>query len=144
MLVMKSMNRVRESRLQALTHPALRWGYAAAWVLLITVLLLQPSGRPVVGPAAPPGPPDLGRELYLTTGHIIGFSVMTALIWWALAATLPSRRALHIAVLLALLLGIMTEWAQTLVVDRTASLFDLSVNIGVTLLTARLIDRLTH
>ncbi|MDX1991928.1 MAG: VanZ family protein [bacterium] len=116
--------------------PAWRWLTAFAWLLLIVVLLLQPSGRPVIGPAAPPGPPDIARELYLTTGHIIGFSVMTLLLWWALVARYPKTQALIAAVAIALSLGGVTELAQTLVIDRSASWFDFLVNSLVTLAVA--------
>ncbi len=99
-------------------------------------MLLQSSSHPYVGPAAPPGPPDPVRELLLTSAHIIGFALLVTLWWKAFA---PSTRALLMAVLVALILGTMTELLQNFVPDRSASLFDLATNIVVTLATAWLI-----
>jgi VanZ family protein len=115
-------------------RPALRWFAALAWTALLLLTLLQSSSQPVIGPPAPPGDPSLERELLLTLGHIIGFAGLT-LVWrWALADVLAPRRALWLAVLIALLLGICTELAQAAVPDRAASGFDLMVN-GLAALT---------
>jgi VanZ family protein len=103
---------------------------ALAYATLLTVMLLQSSSHPYVGPAAPPGAPDPGREVLLTSGHIIGFSLLVLLWWWAL---MPAPRALVAAVLIGLLLGTLTEILQNLVPDRSASLFDLVTNYVVTL-----------
>jgi VanZ family protein len=111
----------------------IRQGIALAYTTLLTVVLLQSSSQPYIGPAAPPGPPDPARELLLTTGHIIGFALLVVLWWWTLA---PSSRALLLAVLIALLLGTLTEVLQNLVPDRSASLFDLATNYVVTLAAA--------
>jgi len=108
--------------------------YALAWTALVTLVLVQSSSQPVVGPAAPPGPPTLEREILLTSGHIVAFSILTFLWWWALL-TISPRPLLH-AILIGLALGIVTEWAQTLVPDRSASLFDMATNIVVIGLTA--------
>lgn len=113
-------------------HPALRLLYALAWTALVTLVLVQSSSQPVVGPAAPPGPPTLEREILLTSGHAVAFSILTFLWWWALYALTP-------AVLISLTVGIATEWAQTLVPDRSASLFDIATNTLVIGLTAWLI-----
>lgn len=115
-------------------QPAHRWVIALAWTALAVVLLVQPSGQPVIGPAAPPGPPSLRRELLLTTGHVVMFATLTVVWWWALRRSV--RWALSGAVLIALALGFATELAQTLVPDRNASLYDLAVNTLVTLATA--------
>ncbi len=116
-----------------------RWMVTIGWIIIMLVLLLQSSGRPMVGPAAPPGSPDLGREVYLTMGHIVGFAMLTLLLSWALAATLPLSRAILIAVVFSLIFGIVTELLQTLVSDRTASWFDLGVNSIVTLIVGYII-----
>ncbi|MBZ0299039.1 MAG: VanZ family protein [Anaerolineae bacterium] len=113
-----------------------RWLLAVGWTALILVLLLQSSSQPVIGPAAPPGQPSLGREMLLTSGHIVGFSILTALWWWALSQNISARAALAAAVVLALLIGTGSEIAQAAVPDRSASWFDLMVNWGVTLATA--------
>jgi VanZ family protein len=120
----------------ALTHPALRWVYALFWTALALVTLLQSSSQPVIGPAAPPGPPPLERELMLAVGHIVAFSILTALWWWALSTTMNPRGALVLAVVIALTIGTVTEIAQASVPDRSASWEDLAVNWLVTLVTA--------
>jgi VanZ family protein len=118
-------------------NPLVRQIVALAYSALLTLVLLQSSSQPYIGPAAPPGPPDPARELLLTIAHIIGFSILVA-VWWK--AFDPSPRALLMAALIALALGIVTELLQNFVPDRSASLFDLATNIVVTLATALLIS----
>ncbi len=110
---------------ELLQQPMLRRVYAVAWVTLVTVTLLQSSGQPVVGPPAPPGPPSPSRELFLTSGHIVAFSVMMLLVWWALR---PAKHALIVTLVTCLTLGAVTELAQRLVPDRSSSVGDLLVN----------------
>jgi VanZ family protein len=124
-------------------RPALRWVYAVGWTALLLVMLLQSSSQPVIGPAAPPGKPTLAREILLTTGHIIGFGVLTALWWWALVMRMPGRIALIAAMIISLTQGIVTEMAQATIPDRAASVFDLAVNGVVTLVTAWVIHRVS-
>lgn len=128
-------------KLEALTHPTLRWIYALGWTALSLVTLLQSSSQPVIGPPAPPGPPPLERELLLILGHIVVFSVMTGLLWWALTTALNSTAALVLAVLIALALGTLTEIGQATMPDRSSSWEDLTVNWLVTFITAWRIHR---
>lgn len=116
-----------------------RWLYALAYTLLVTVLLVQSSSQPIIGPAAPPDPPDLERELMLTLGHVVSFSGLVVLWWWAILALLPPPRALFVSVGFAIVFGLLTEMAQTLVGDRQASLFDLAVNWTSTVFVATVI-----
>lgn len=118
-----------------------RAGLALVYTLLMTVALLQSSSRPLIGPPAPPGPPDLGREILLTSGHIVGFALLTLLWWWALRAWQPVMHALFAAAAFALIFGLITELAQNFVPDRSASTFDLATNWLVTLVTAWAIHR---
>lgn len=127
-------------RLGVLKHPVTRYLLAGGWTLLVTVTLVQSSSQPVVGPPAPPGAPDLEREILLTLGHIVAFSVLTALWWWALIPRRPEPRALFVAVGFALILGFITEIAQTFVADRGASFYDVMVNWTVTIATATAIS----
>lgn len=122
----------------------MRYALALGWTVILLVMLLQSSAQPVVGPAAPPGDPDLRRELVLTAGHLIGFSGLTLLWWWAFRYTLPNRRAVLLTISIALVLGVLTEYLQTAVADRNTSLFDLVVNIGITLLTGYALLRRIH
>jgi VanZ family protein len=124
-----------------LQHPLFRYCYAIFWTGLVTLVLLQSSSQPVVGPAAPPGHPTLEREIFLTTGHIIAFSILSLLWWWAFISRLPMIKSLIFSALIALPLGLVTEILQTLVPDRSASLFDLAVNMIVTLLTLYIIHQ---
>jgi VanZ family protein len=110
-------------------HPLLQQIVALAYTALLTVMLLQSSSHPYVGPPAPPGDPDPVREILLTSGHIVGFTLLV-LVWWA--ALRPSPRALLIAIVIGLTLGTVTELLQSLVPDRSASLFDLVTNYVVT------------
>lgn len=110
------------------TPPTLRYAAAIAFTLITTVALLQSSTKPLIGPAAPEGPPDLTREIFLTIGHITAFGGLVLLWTWALASRLPLARALTLTVTFALVYGLATEIAQSAVPDRNASLYDLIVN----------------
>jgi VanZ family protein len=117
-------------------HVYTRLLLAAGWTLLVTVMLVQSSSQPIVGAPAPPGKPDLWREIELTSGHVVVFALLVLLWWWALSAKLPPPRALFVAVGFALIFGTITELAQTALSDRQASFFDMAVNWTVTIMTA--------
>ena len=104
----------------------LRWLYAILWTLILLVLLLQSSGQPVVGPPAPPGDPSPSRELLFTFGHFLGFTILPFL-WWRVFS-LYSDHAMLYAVGVALIMSFSTEYLQSFVPDRSASIFDLTVN----------------
>ncbi len=119
-----------------LQRPRVRRVYALAYSAFMTLVLVQPSARPVVGPPAPPGPPTLEREILLTTGHIIAFAVLTALWTWTFAPRVPLRRSLLLAVVIGLSLGLVTELVQNAVPGRGASVLDITANSLATLGTA--------
>lgn len=121
------------------THPTTRRLMAVLWTLLVTVMLLQSSGHPVVGPPAPPGPPDFNREIQLTIGHIITFSVLTLLLWWALRPNLSTGRSLFVTLAFTLIYGVITELAQMMVVDREPSFYDMAINASTAILVGVLI-----
>lgn len=123
-------------RLSIIQHPLIRHVIALGWTLFSTVLLVQSSSRPVVGPPAPPGAPDLWREVQLTTGHIVVFSLLVCLWWWAAQSYLPSHRALFVAVVFAAIYGFLTEAAQVFTTTRNPSLYDVVVNWIVIAITA--------
>lgn len=127
---------------ESLQHPALRWFYALSWTALVALLLLQSSSQPVIGPPAPPGEPPLEREILLTIGHVVAFSALVALWWWALLPGQGFVPALIIALLLGLILGTFTELAQAAVPDRSTSWFDLMVNWFTVAITAWRIHRM--
>ena len=106
----------------------LRFGVAAAYTAFITVLILQPSGQPVIGPAAPPGPPSLRRELLLTLGHVAVF-IPLLIVWYAALRTLKSYDdALRTAARFCLLFAVVSEIAQVAAINRSVSFFDAAAN----------------
>jgi VanZ family protein len=109
---------------------------ALGYTALLTLLLVQSSARPLLGPSAPQEF-NLVWEILLTLAHFLGFALLVLFVWGALAAGGAQRWALIAAVLFACTLGLSTELLQSLVPDRSASLFDLAVNWGVSLLVAR-------
>ena len=111
------------------TRAPLRYGAAAAYTLLATILLLQSSTNPLIGPAAPPGPPDLPREILLTLGHLGTFGGLVLVWTWALTAHVPVHRALWLIAPAAILYGGVTELIQGSVPDRTASIIDFAANV---------------
>lgn len=108
----------------------LRSGVAVAYTALMSILLLQSSANPVVGPVAP-REFNLVWEILLTLGHLIGFGILTSLCAWAFTALTPYRRGIGIALVFACAFGLVTEALQSLVPDRSVSWFDLVCNWGV-------------
>lgn len=100
-----------------------------AWALFAVTLTTQSDDVPVVHLVIG----LIGKtELGATAGHAGLFGLLALVIYAALAARLPGRLALPPAVGLALALGTITEFYQTLVAGRTASLSDLLANwLGV-------------
>ena len=105
-----------------------RRGLALAYSAFVTLVLLQSSAQPVVGPAAPPGMPSFEREIALMLGHLVAFSLLTWVWVWAFHPRLSLKRALLLAVVIGLTLGFVTEAAQAFVPDRGASWFDVLTN----------------
>lgn len=127
-LIIMRMKSLLTHALPVLMHPLFRRVLALSFTLLATVMLVQSSSKPIVGPPAPPGNSDLKREIVLTIGHIVTFTTLVGLWWWAFLPNLPSHRALFVAVGFALIYGVITELAQTAVPDREVSLYDVVVN----------------
>lgn len=113
---------------------------AVAYTALLTLVLVQSSANPLIGPAAP-REFNLAWEILLTLGHLIGFGLLVWVNWWALVPVAPFWRALLFAVLFACLLGLVTELLQSFVPDRSASLFDLACDCGIALLVGLFIHR---
>lgn len=117
-------------RLIRLSHsPTIRLLLALLYTAILSVALLQSSSRPVIGQPAPPGPPDLGREIILTLGHLVTFTGLTLMWWWALRLVQPPRRAMILTIIGVVIFGIMTELAQSYVPDRGSSIEDLMANV---------------
>lgn len=118
-------------------RPTLRRLYAVVWVAVASVALLQSSMHPLIGPAQPPGPVSPERELFLTAAHLVVFSGMLVLVWWALH---PARHALLVALLFCWGYAVATELLQTLAPDRGASLYDLWMDFAAVSIAALLIS----
>lgn len=131
------------TRLEILHRPFIRIAVALAYTALLTLVLVQSSANPLLGPSAP-REFNLVWEILLTCGHLVGFSLLVILIWSALTTATTSTRALVTAVIFACTLGLITELLQTLVPDRSASLFDLACDWGVAFGVAYLISRLSR
>ncbi|MBI1279574.1 MAG: hypothetical protein GC179_15715 [Anaerolineaceae bacterium] len=113
---------------------------AVGYIALLTLVLLQSSAHPVVGPSAPPEF-NLGWEILMTTAHLTGFGLLVVFIWSAMTTVTSSHRALITAFIFACLLGLITELLQSLVPDRGSSLFDLACDCGIAFTVVVLIGR---
>ncbi len=140
--------KLRTEIIPLFSHPAvhnrfLRIAAALVYTALLTLVLIQSSAQPVIGPVAPEEY-NLAWDILLTIGHLVGFSLLVFLIWSALATAASPMRSLIIAVIFACVLGLITELLQTLVPDRSASLFDLICDWGVAFAMAYVIHRQTR
>jgi len=140
-VIVRQQNLSRNQFLSRLSAPIVRYMLAVSVTTVTTIVLLQSSTNPIIGQPAPPGPPDFGREVLLTSGHISVF-VLTVSLWtWALVTRMPLRRALTLTLIFAFSYSILTEWGQSFVPDRTASVYDLIVNWTSASVTAWVIWR---
>lgn len=112
----------------------MRWLATALWMVFFLILLLQPEKNPILNTGIPPGPQSPERDILFTTLHLIGFSITTALWWWALSGHLPSRQAMMLAAMIAISMSFTTEWLQSLTPDRHAQVSDLLANAAGALL----------
>jgi VanZ family protein len=105
---------------------------APAATALLVVLLLQPEQQPIINTGIPPGPPSLARDLFFITGHILWFGLLVVLWRWTFTMRFHPSSALLLAILIALVVGTSTEFAQRLVPGRGATLVDLLANyVGI-------------
>lgn len=118
----------------------LRIVVAIVYLAVLTLILLQSSAHPYLGPSAPPEF-NLAWEMLMTASHLTCFGLLVLVIWSALITVTTSNRALVVAVIFACSLGLVTELLQMLVPDRGASLFDLACDWGVAFLVAYAIHR---
>ena len=113
---------------------------AIIYIAVLTLVLLQSSAQPVLGPSAPPEF-NLGWEILMTLAHLTGFGLLVFFIWSAMTTVTSTNRALVVAVLFACSLGLITELLQSLVPDRGASLLDLACDFSIAFIVAYLIRR---
>ena len=109
-----------------------RWGIALTWLLVLTIVLVQPLDRPIIPTGVKPAPPSFGRELAFSTLHALAF-VWTCLLWsWTLHRHVSIRTAAWLAAVSLFVYGIGTEFAQTLTPGRAPQGIDILANaIGV-------------
>jgi VanZ family protein len=110
---------------QTLAPQLVRWSGSLAWTALALYLMLAPgNNRQVDGLSKSAGGSDITDAL----GHVVIFSILALLWYWALLGRHPKRNALATAIGFSLGLGISTELAQTIIAERGASWLDLSAN----------------
>lgn len=112
----------------------MRWLMTLSWMVVLTILLLQPIDNQVIPTGVKPAPPSFTRELFFSTMHAIIFS-FTAIVWtWTLSQHFSIRTAMWITVILLFIYGIGTESAQALTPGRSSQLIDILANvIGATI-----------
>jgi VanZ family protein len=112
----------------------LRWLLTLAWMIFLTILLLQPLDHPIIPTGVKPAPPSFTRELYFSTIHGLIFSI-TAVLWtWTLHKHCTLRKAMWISVIVLLVYGIGTEYAQGLTPGRAPQRIDILANlVGATI-----------
>jgi VanZ family protein len=98
---------------------ALRWAAVIAWMGVIFFLSAQ-SKLPDLTPGLP-GLEEIG-------GHLTAYSVLAALLWWALQGT-GVRYPATWALVLAVLYGATDEFHQSFVPGRDMSVSDLMVDL---------------
>lgn len=115
--------------MRLLRSPWLRGLLALVYTGVLVVYLLQPHSQPVIAKPSIPGQARLSREILRTFGHFVTFGGLT-LVWVsALSAVMPFRRALLLTAASMVFFGILSEWAQSRVPERSASIEDLSADI---------------
>lgn len=121
-----------------------RLSITLTYTIVLFVILVQPAAQPVIPTGLPPGPPSFERETIFFMLHIIGFGTLTALWFWTIHITTPTTQAIISAVLIALTIGFLTEYLQTLVPDRGFQLLDLGANVIGISLSSWIIHRMNH
>jgi VanZ family protein len=105
-----------------------RWLVALVWMVFFIVILVQPDNNRLIETGIPPGPQTLERDIVFTFLHMLGFFITTALWWWTFWGYMPSRNAILVAVALALVISLLTEWMQGFVPERYPQFTDLLAN----------------
>jgi VanZ family protein len=106
-----------------------RWLIALVWMVILTILLLQPIENQIIPTGVKPAPPSFIRELYFSTAHGIIFSI-TAVVWtWTLSQHISLRKAMWITVIGLFIYGLGTEYAQSLTPGRAPQRIDILANV---------------
>lgn len=115
--------------LQILEARPIRWIVTIAWMIFLTILLVQPETQQVIPTGIPPAPPSFKRELLFTCAHLAFFSI-TGLLWcFALEAYFEQRLTMISVALFILSYGFVTEMAQNIAPGRTPQITDMAANL---------------
>ena len=127
--------------LKLVQNRPLRWIITLSWTVFISIILVQPEQQPVIQTGIPPGPNTLEREIFFTTLHLIAFGT-TCIVWfWALFGHFNLARSLVLAIVIAIIVGSVTEYLQIYAPDRHPSFIDFFANWTGALLMAYFIWR---
>lgn len=104
---------------------SLRWLAAIGWTLLVVALMVMPGQDTAAD--------DLshffgGTEMTDAAGHVFLFGMLVLLWLLALGMHLPRTRALRLAVVFGLALGLVTELLQIFIPHRGVTFIDLLAN----------------
>ena len=120
-------------------HP-MRWLLAIGWSVWIVFWLVQPE-ESLTRLGVPSGARMPNRELVSNGFHLIAFSIACFFWFWAWVGHLEPGISLALAVVIAISLGLLTEYQQTFSPDREASWNDLAANCVGVLMAAGFIWR---
>ncbi len=126
------------------SYRPLRWLGAIVWTIFISILLVQPEQQPLIQTGIPPGPNTLEREIFFTTLHLVAFGATCTVWFWAFFGHIAFVRSLVIAVVIAVIIGSVTEYLQTFSPDRYPSLIDFLANAIGAFIMAYIIWRNQH
>ena len=106
-------------------HPLPRWAAALAWTVLVCLLMLLPGKDSVAE--------DVsgffgGTDMTDACGHVLLFSIFTALWYAVLACYLAPAQALRRALAIGAACGLLLELGQGIVPHRGLSLLDFTAN----------------
>lgn len=119
----------------------LRWMITLVWTVFISIILIQPEQNPVISTGIPPGPNTLEREILFTTLHLIAFGTTCGLWFWAWFGHVSLSQSLLLAIVIAIIIGAVTEYMQSFAPDRYPSWIDFFANCTGALLIAQYIWR---
>jgi VanZ family protein len=106
----------------------LRWIVLIVWMAIFLTYLLQSSAHPILSTGVPDGPPTPERDAFFSSVHLAAYTFTTLLWVWVLITMTSLKRALMIAFVIVMSMGILTELGQTLTPDRHFQWIDLAAN----------------
>lgn len=130
MTILRAFPHDVSARLHHLTRfPAARTLLLCGWTLWVLYLLLAPGEGSVASDLSVAAGDTPSTD---SAGHTLLFALTTGVWYWALRLRQSARAALTVAVVTAVLIGTLGEWAQQGVAFRTATPDDALANtLGV-------------